>query len=279
MGENTPPQQDVPPSSYIFQLVLATTPLLGALTYFLYLTNMMVSGANENPPNISLTEFLLIFLAFFFSWNGLIMYMHVYVRKRRALVRLYLDCGRIVFGDVRYDESLSGDLFKRGKPSWWFYNFNCLGLSKNEYADVVYTSEFGAVTKMVRTYQPFYRERVAILVLDGYPKSGLPKRDVEIDVASQDSSHLFAITAISIFWLFFTLFGAIVVIMAMDEIDGANSADGWEIFAYIVGFSFPVSFLSNYIRYLHYKQWLLESGKFDSELPSSDDNASNYHAA
>ena len=40
------------------------------------------------------------------------------------------------------------------------------------------------VTKRVRTYHPYHRENVAILLLPNLPLSGQPKADVERDVAT-----------------------------------------------------------------------------------------------
>jgi len=124
-------------------------------------------------------------------WVWFAVYTGISVRKRRRLMKSYFananananasQEGAIeLVGNVYYD-----------RPRGIF----CKLIDKCSYTDIAYVTyrhpegnaEDGSiryVEKKIRTYHPYHRENVSVLVLEDLPLSGQPNMDIERDVAS-----------------------------------------------------------------------------------------------
>jgi len=173
-------------------LIFSTTPFLALFCYFLYAAynrpNLLQNAAyyDQDVTVIPLMDILHTTLITLVFWVWFAIYTGVFVRRRRRLMKSYLenasDGGEAIelVGDVYYDS-----------PS----GICCKLIDKFSFADIAYVTyrhpngkaDDGSaryVEKKIRTYYPYHRENVTVLVLKDFPLSGQPKLDVERDVAS-----------------------------------------------------------------------------------------------
>lgn len=165
----------------------------------------------EEADLYPLMDMLYNFLSMIVLWSILGTYLAIFIKKRRKLMERYVGKFKTgggvrptnvttVIGNVIYEAPT-------GCRGWM------RKLQRKSYAQVIYphpesyntssastgtaaTDEVGDaktlqvettthyVTKTVRTYHPYHRENVAILLLPNLPLSGQPKADVERDVAT-----------------------------------------------------------------------------------------------
>jgi len=251
---------------------------------------------NDPYHEISLMELLISFSSFFALWSILAVYLALFVRKRRNLIMEYVqkDSGVIeVLGNVYFENPSSS------------YN-NCSGRCINaDYAYVTYEypkfdtengmgkkvaskyrQEKGAdsdslqmVEKQVRTYHPHHRERVSILILPNLPFSGQPKADVEMDVkthhnstyAQRNKHRAINIISLCLFWMVFTLFGAIYSVTQMEKIRyknyGEDPVQGLKVFCLIVVIISPnLALWGNFIVWWRYRRWVTMGGNSTSKV-------------
>jgi len=131
------------------------------------------------------------------------------------------------------------------------------------------------VEKKIRTYHPYHRENVAILVLDGLPLSGQPKADVERDLASFQSEYairnrdkIHHIIFLCLFWIIFSLSSALYILhqikivgeMEVQE-EEEDIDEAWMYFwIYTLGIIPWVSIGGNALQWwLHYR-WITRGG-------------------
>lgn len=190
-------------------LVLSTTPFLILFLYFTYSAynrpNIILSRDDdvEVPSLIPLTDMLLIILGNLLLWSFLFVYLAFFVRRRRRLMKSYLRG----LPDHQFQVTAKNDLPMPSKstsekamattntttgyvyyhqPKTWLGRL-CNSFTYTDKAYLVYRHPDGSgmfVQKHIRTYHPFHRENVSVLLLSGEPLSGLPKDDVERDVGS-----------------------------------------------------------------------------------------------
>ena len=249
------------------QFILMTLPLLGVMIYFLFQTYQRPKLPIYNMPQqytqaqwtaavkqsgfmVRLLDILLIFLALQVFWTAFAVYMISFVSKRRHLIGRYLAEGELCLGDVIHD--------KRSKI--------CARFNEYGYAVYAHPNQRVLVRKRVRVYQPYTRERIAILRLPNRPLSGQSKIDLEIDLSAatkeRDTSHK-PIVQWCIFWVLFTLFGPIYVLYQMQQLDDPINDDvqqALQIFLIVVGLNVPFAFLVNWTRFLMYRNWMINRG-------------------
>mmetsp|Transcript_9434 Transcript_9434/g.23152 ORF Transcript_9434/g.23152 Transcript_9434/m.23152 type:complete len:263 (-) Transcript_9434:527-1315(-) len=199
----------------ILRFCLSTLPFLAVLIYLLY-TAVQRGNAFQNEVNedamFSLMDIMAVFLSFHVVWSMFAVHLLIFVPKRRYLLDRYLREGERTAGDVIVE-----DPTKYRGP-------RCL--ISRQYGYVIYshptkTEPPVVVRKRVRVYQPFTRERIQILRLPNRPLSGQAKIDIEIDLSkmrTERDTTLGSISAVSIFWVLFTLAGAGFSVYQMDAI-------------------------------------------------------------
>jgi hypothetical protein len=249
------------------QFILATMPLLGAMVFFLIRAQQIPSLPVYNLPAgftddqwnaaveesgliASLLDILVTFMIFHLLWTIFAVYTIMFIPKRRHLIGRYLAEGELCLGDVVYDKS----------------SRFCGGLREYGYAIYAHPNRQYLIRKRVRVYQSYTRERVAILRLPNRPLSGQCQIDLEIDlnaaVRERDSSLKY-IVQWALFWVLFTLVGSIFVLFQMRGLQekaehGFSSA--FKLFLVVVGLNAPVSFAVNWIRWLAYRNWMINRG-------------------
>ena len=261
------------PSSHVVQLVLASLPLFAVFVFFLYeaITRPFkpIYRLNDDIQDdvtvkqayadtgalIALIDMIPFFLVFEGLWLWLCVHCLVFIPKRRALMKSYLDSGETSLGDVVYKESgfIPGIFCRRVN-----------------YATIEYTypnSSDWWIKKQVRVYERFSREKVTIVRLLNRPFSGQPLSDVEIDVqASSDSRNESNVLAcISFAWATFCLAGATLVYYQMtklnrDEYEDAGKAKCWLIAIGYTGLPVVVT-ISVFVRWVLYQYWIVSRGK------------------
>jgi len=308
-----------PTETSLGQLVLATSPIFALLCYFLYLTanrhNLAaynLDGVDDDAavqeliasdgPVLELGSILDAFLGFFFCWSCALVYVAVFIPKRRLLVDEYVTRGLIVLGDVKYSP-------RRG----WRYLCTSWKRFAAEYAVVTYrhgtalkvtgggsgggsgaTSEGRwVVSKLVRTFHPYSRENVALWVIPGRPMSAQPKADVEHDFATfagTDRDRSRGVVVVLLAWTAFTLCGSLYVCLQMEKLEekdpqNIDSDLAWKLFFFAVcGLTPLVAVGGNWVRWLFYKRWmtggghLVEMGSAEEQVdrPGLEDEQPGY---
>jgi hypothetical protein len=184
-------------SSSLLYFSLSTTPLLAVYVYFIFLAlnrPRIIAEQYENNDDIdndmdmgmdmdmdmdmdtstsvpvSLRTMLNSFLATFIIWCSLALHMLFFVPRRRSLMQKYAtdDAYRII-GDVFYNDTSRGYCSRQADIAYITYTL---------------PGDHRIVEKKVRTYHPYHREKVTIVVLPDFPFSGQPLEDIKQDLNS-----------------------------------------------------------------------------------------------
>ncbi|KAI2513522.1 hypothetical protein MHU86_996 [Fragilaria crotonensis] len=251
------------------QAVVATLPLLAMFIYFLYEASVRPSEPiyalqgdddvaieeawEETPPMIPLIDMIPVFLSFQGVFSILLVYLTVFIPRRRRLIRSYLEKGESSLGDVIYKES---------PPE-------LCSLRSTQHAEVIYAypnSTDWTIRKQVRVYQHYSRERVTVLRLLNRPFSGQPKSDLQIDLQSSRAAkpQVWALVVLSTVWVAFTFLAPIYILFQIQKL----RHDDYEDFdkalkTYLivgVGFIPPFAILGVYLRWSVYRHWLVNRG-------------------
>lgn len=254
--------------------MVSTIPLFGILIYFLYeawarpneemyqlgddFTDDQYNAAKEASGTlIQLFDILIVFLSFHVLWTLFLIYIVVFIPKRRHLIGRYLSEGQEVLGDVIYDKN----------------SRTCTTFQDYGYAIYPHPTEKTLIRKRVRVYQPYTRERITILCLPNKPLSGQAKIDVEVDLnaaSKERDNQNKTIAAFATFWFFFTLAGSMYIVHQMTKLDDEdeNASTATKLFLIIVGLNIPLSYLSNLTRFLMFRNWTINRGAM---IDGSDD--------
>lgn len=261
------PQSILAPQRGSFaQFALMTLPLFGVLLYFLYLAwgrpslktynlpeyytdDQLQSALEESGVMISLMDMMIVFLSLHVLWTIFAVYTISFIAKRRHLIGRYLAEGQVSIGDVIYDKS----------------SRTCGGFHDYGYALYAHPTQRKLIRKRVRVYQPYTRERVAILRLPNRPLSGQSKVDLEIDLNAaakdRDTSGKYIVTwALS--WVVFTLLSAMFVLYQMKQIQDVRDDYSFaiKVFCVVVGLNVPFATAANWVRFLIYRNWMINRG-------------------
>ncbi|KAG7360598.1 hypothetical protein IV203_035697 [Nitzschia inconspicua] len=250
----------------MIRFCLSTVPFLAVLVYFIYTAyhrphfySQQVEGDDE--PLMSLMDILIVFLLFHVLWTLFTVYLVFYIPKRRRFLGRYLDEGETTLGDVIFDESSRMKVL-------------CCRLSYQDHGYAVYphpNNPHGhVVRKRVRIYQPYTRERVAIVRLPNRPLSGQPKMEIEMDLSlmkkERDTTIKF-MTFVSIAWILFALAGAVYTLIQMTRsqdqgfvVGNENAVLGRRLLVVVVGLNVPFCLLCNFIRFLVWRNWMINRG-------------------
>ena len=247
----------------ILRFCLSTLPFLAVLIYLLY-SAVQRGNAFQNEVNedamLSLMDIMTVFLSFHVVWTMFAVYLLVFVPKRRYLLDRYLREGERTLGDVIVE-----DPTKSSGP-------RCL--ISRQYGYAIYshptkTEPPVVVRKKVRVYQPFTRERIQIIRLPNRPLSGQAKIDIEIDLSkmrTERDTTLGYASAVSIFWVLFTLGGAGFSVYQMTAIpenlllQDENVDLARRIILIVAGINPFFAFIANGFRYLMYYNWMVHTG-------------------
>lgn len=199
----------------------------------------------------SLDDILRTFLIFHVFWTIFAVYAIVIIPKRRHLIGRYLAEGELCLGDVVYDKST---------------RFCCAGFREYGYTIYAHPNRQMLIRKRVRVHQLYTRERVAILRLPNRPLSGQCKIDLEIDLRAANRERdgsLKNIVRWTLFWVIFTLLGSIFVLFKIQDLgDGMQQRFSFtsKLFLVVVGLNIPFSLAVNWIRWLAYRNWMINRG-------------------
>jgi len=173
----------------------------------------------------------------------------------------------------------------------------CKLIDKCSYTDIAYVTyrhpegnaEDGSiryVEKKIRTYHPYHRENVSVLVLKDLPLSGQPKMDVERDVASFQSEHAIRnrdkikeVVYVAVGWAVFLFSSAIYIITQIDRVGKLNIQDevdiedvnlAWIYFAiYTCGIIPMIAGVGNVVQWIVHHRWVTKGGKETDVLTKS----------
>lgn len=215
-------------------LAISSSPFLFLFSYFFYVAYQRpfvlqeaLNNGGEDVTIIPLMDMLHTNLITLVCWCCMAVYTGVFVRKRRNLMKQYMEESNTltVIGNVYHE-----------KPKNYCIKF----FEKFAYTDLAYVTykhpdgnyEDGRtrfVEKKIRTYHPYHRENVPILVLKDFPFSGQPKADVERDVASFQSEYairnrdkLNQVVFVCFCWIVFCISGALYMIRQMKVVRDLN---------------------------------------------------------
>jgi len=276
--------------AFLTQLLLATLPLLGVLLYFLYRASRRPyeNVYDDDEVLLSLTDIVITFGVTFVLWSMLLAYLVIYVPKRRGLIEQYEIRGHAVVGDVQYigkaravRNLLCCSNFGKGDIAVLTYSHPDQNRA-NEEAGTVYAEEGPArrrhwtIRRPCRTYHPYSREKVPLVLLPRMPRSAVPKSDLEVEMAvfrrrdeEGDSTALVVRIAV-VPWMVFTLLGGWYVVHIMGKVDDPYDPykRGMIIHNVLTLIVAPVLALGgNHFRWLQYKRYLTDSGKIvESQL-------------
>lgn len=257
-------------ASSLIQFVLSTMPFLMLMIYFLILAfqrpGIYVRGDELGMTLIPLTHMLFVNLIFYGLWSFLLMYLKVFVPRRRQLTESYVyNNNEVILGDVKYDDT-------RGR--WGFMGNLIARCSNVDYAYVTYRHNGDTfVEKYVRTYLPFDRENVAIILLPNSPLSGQPRGDLQTDAATfpkgRDRSRPMLVVCAS--WLLFVMLGSSYITYQLYEVDDPDleRLDGAQALVWTISYFaiFPIlAYLGNLFRFKLYHKWVTNSGEIVSQV-------------
>lgn len=168
-------------------------------------------------------------------------------------------------------------------------NYCCKCIGTMSYTDLAYVTykhpegnfEDGSarfVQKKIRTYHPYHRENVPILVLKDFPLSGQPKADVERDIASFQSAYAIRnrdkinqVVIVCLCWIIICLAGALYMIhqiRVVNELNIQNAEDeeslemAWLYFWIYTGVVVPVlAFGGNCLQWVLHYRWVVKGGE------------------
>ena len=259
----------VSPYGNFSQAVVTTLPLLAMFIYFLYEASVrptepvyalqgdddvaVAEAWEDTPPMIPLIDMIPVFLSFQAVFSILVVYLSVFIPRRRRLIRSYLEKGESSLGDVVYKISPPG----------------FCSLRSTQYAEIVYAypnSTNWTIRKLARVYQHYSRERVTILRLLNRPFSGQPKSDLQIDLQSSVSAkpQVRALVVLSTVWVVFTFLAPIFILFQIRKLHHDDYEDfDKALKTYLivgVGVIPPVAVLGVYLRWSMYRHWLVNRG-------------------
>jgi len=267
-----------PESGSNVHFCLVTLPILALLVYFLVLAVQRPSLAEYNlsmirdddvvveqaldaeGPQIPLISMMYVFLSLFVMWSTLAAYLTWFVPRRRDLIFRYHEMGRVVLGDVVHVPR--GRLRKMA---------TCKRSFAPEYARLTYVhpddaekdpgSDRRIVTKTVRTYHPYMRESVSVLVLSNMPRSGQPKDDIGVDFATFDGKETnTGIMYIIWSWMIFLVLGGIFLVCAMSTLDDPSEPAEFAflLWALTIFVASPlIAGVGNLLRWWMYSRWMM----------------------
>ena len=265
-------QQQQYQHSSVSYLFFSTSPFLILFGYFIYLAYerplrpvynlddinddyVIQEILNDPYHEISLMELLISFSSFFALWSILVVYLALFVRKRRDLIMGYVQkdsgaievlgnvyfknpsssykncCGRCINADyayVSYEYPIFDDETSTSTTSTGTTDKKAAskeGRRKKGVDKIVFYHQM-MIEKQVRTYHPHHREGVSIIILPNLPFSGQPRADVEMDVKTHQNStyakrnqhRATNVIFLCFFWMMFTLCGAIYSVTQMEKI-------------------------------------------------------------
>ena len=186
-------------------MLVSTMPFMALFIYFIYVAyerpqKLLDAANNQNQGDeqdlefIPLMDMLHTSLLSLVAWVWFATYTGIFVRKRRRLMKSYnkdvVKVSQIHEKEAPGSIEIVGNVFY-DRPKGIFFKI----LDKIAYTDLAYVvyrhpdgdDEDGNprfVQKKIRTYHPYHRENISVLILNGLPLSGQPKLDVERDIAS-----------------------------------------------------------------------------------------------
>jgi hypothetical protein len=256
----------------VLQFVLSTVPFFILILFFLYeaITRPYEpiyqlgdyyteyewdQAVEETGLLIRLMDMVLLTCSLLILWTTFAVYMHTFVPKRRHLIGRYLKEGKIVAADVYYDKA------------------SRLCGSFRDYGYAVYAhpeQQNKMVRKRVRVFQPYTREKIAVLLLPNRPLSGQPKTDLQIDLlsamAKRDTTNPIFIQ-IALVWILITVLAPLPLLYVMSQLNDPEDdpVKGCICYGLTLVLAVPFAYAANYVRYGMYFNWMLNRGAIIQE--------------
>ena len=260
-----------------------------------------VATANADSL-IAIIEMLYVFLSIVPMCSWFLLYLVVFVPKRHLLIKQYMDKAsgvKSVLGDVNYEE-YNRSWIRRCNASFFRADYACVTYTidretcNNDESDKKLffhswrsgtdatdkeiqagkkNSEFPnddsnvtdvLIQKKIRTFFPFDREQISVLVLPNKPRSGIPQADIETHISTQDTrSQMSPLMWLLVFWNLFLVFGAFYLVKQMEKVSDIYEDDalGWALYTTVIGIITPVTSIGfNWIKHMRYKKFLENQG-------------------
>ena len=298
---------------------LTTSPFLLLFSYFIVSANRRpnlpiyhLDEINDDElrqeiekygmPAIALGDMLISFLLTLMLLVILMVYLQFFNGRRHELMERYKigETGGVisVLGNVLYNRPLGCCATLRGKNEDYAYvtyrypyhttktepmteKLKSVSGTFNHDADDKYDDNTKLVVeKIVRTYHPYDRESINILLLPGLPLSGQPLADIDRDLSSyqsnyaeQNRSQMRYVLMQCGLWVVFCLIGALyildqILIVRGIQIEEAYDVENlwlvehvWSFFwVILVGVTPLLAVGGNVVRWWSYHRWVTNQG-------------------
>jgi hypothetical protein len=246
-----------------FQVVLATLPLLALLGICLYetfqrsrtppysipegTTDDAIKAGYDDAINalVGLREMVLVFMIVALMWTTIAVYLSFYRSKRENLVKQYLQEGTPIVGDVLCDDT---------------------GCRSSQLGELTYPHpKFDTYPihwrRHVRVWDFCTRERVSVLLLPGYFKSGHIKSELEYEMAviEQNEKKMNFIAMFAWCWVTFTYLAPLYILYVMGKSDREidNPRQAWIVYLLSTLLVIPgIAVGSNWILWWRHFKWM-----------------------
>jgi len=248
----------------VTQTILAFSPILAVLIYFLYLAHDRPSQPcyTEDLSDeeieiacklIPLENMVFVYLLVGCVWACLGVYLASFVPRCEKLIQQYLDEGVAILGNIHYEPGQKSWTCSQDRYGYALYlhpNYNNLPVF---------------IRRQVRVSERYTREREQLLLLDGMPFSAQPRHELEIDreIFRHNDISMKIITVFVWLLVIFCYAAPVYIVKVIYDMYQAGFAeyhpnyDGMDavyVYALIGGIFTPsVAFIVNLVTWSHYE--------------------------
>lgn len=260
----------------VVQLLLAASPIMVLLCYFLYRASKRPSErcydydlvsqdeVNEVCKLIPLRDMVIWFLAVAFMFSLLAVYLSLFVEKRRALVEEYLRSGKRILGNVHYKKS----------------SIACCRMAN--YGTAVYPHPHYDkmpvyIRRKVRVVERYTREGCILLYLQNKTFSAQPLEELEIDQRIYKENHSQLRITRFVVWalVVFCYLAPIYILKIINDMNGQqlfkyqpeyNSLTAIKIYIFVAGIAIPlIAMILNWVLWKRHEHWMTVEHKILEE--------------
>lgn len=267
----------------IGQIICATLPLLALFIYLLYEASQRLDTSDpcnrydqdyddgvipdDCGTHIRLIDMMILFFVVCILWTTLAAYLSFYIPRRHDLLRMYLEEGKSLLGDVFYEKRLicggvCGMKDHIGHLTYKHPNYKVYP---------VY------VRREVTVAKRYTREMTTIIVLKDKPYSGMPKADLEVDhmsgIKTRPKRH--AIATVCWVWAAFTGLAPIYLIHVYNRVHLQDDFDwatlSWILYSIVIAIVIPViAWAANTFSFNRYLHHMTQDGRIAEEGEEED---------
>lgn len=246
-------------------------------------------------PAIPLSHMFISFLLTLILWVVLMVYLKFFIRRRHKLIERYKmgDSGGVVsvLGNVLYDQPSGFCATLRDTEDYAYITYKYpISTIKTKQPKSEKTADFVSgidvdnkkliVEKKIRTYFPYHRESITILLLPDLPLSGQPLDDIDRDLSSFQSSYaersrdqMKYSQMLCGLWVTFCFLGAFYILHQMSEVEGLQIEEGYNVenvwlmehaqsvfYVMTMGVTPVVAVGVNVVKWWWYYRWMTDQG-------------------